>query len=145
MHNNYFFIWYFPERLNTIIRTVEPCFIETVVEMKISSRKWGARQIEGKIAVFDWVNHIQVQGLEKLGFCVTQFYQHNSMLIAHWLLLAQFVCWLGFITIFIKHYDVLVQCYPSFKFYFLLFWDMVMYVNDLKTKENKMWTKYKIE
>ena len=33
---------------------------------------------------------------------------------------------------------VVVQFYPWFKFYFPLFWDMVMYDNEFKTKENKI-------
>ena len=33
---------------------------------------------------------------------------------------------------------VVVQFYPWFKFYFPLFWGMVMYVNEFKTKENKI-------
>ena len=33
---------------------------------------------------------------------------------------------------------VVVQFYPSFKFYFLLFLGMVMYGNDFETKENKI-------
>ena len=33
---------------------------------------------------------------------------------------------------------VVVQFYPWFKFYFLLFWGMVMYDNEFKTKENKI-------
>ena len=32
---------------------------------------------------------------------------------------------------------VVVQFYSSFKFYFPLFWGMVMYVNEFETKENK--------
>ena len=33
---------------------------------------------------------------------------------------------------------VVVQFYPWFKFYFPLFWGMVMYDNEFKTKENKI-------
>ena len=33
---------------------------------------------------------------------------------------------------------VVVQFYAWFKFYFLLFWGMVMYDNEFKTKENKI-------
>ena len=33
---------------------------------------------------------------------------------------------------------VVVQCYPWFKFYFLLFLGMVMYDNEFQTKENKI-------
>ena len=33
---------------------------------------------------------------------------------------------------------VVVQFYPWFKFYFLLFLGMVMYGNDFETKENKI-------
>ena len=33
---------------------------------------------------------------------------------------------------------VVVQFYPWFKFYFPLFWGMVMYVNESETKENKI-------
>ena len=40
---------------------------------------------------------------------------------------------------------VLVQFYPWFKLYFPLFWGMVMYDNEFKTKGNKTWTKEKIE
>ena len=36
------------------------------------------------------------------------------------------------------HIFVVVQFYPWFKFYFLLFLGMVMYDNDLQTKENKI-------
>ena len=32
---------------------------------------------------------------------------------------------------------VVVQFYPWFNFYFLLFWGMVMCDNELRTKENK--------
>ena len=45
----------------------------------------------------------------------------------------------------IKSDYVVIQFYPWFKFYFLLFLGMVMYDNELKTKENKIWTKDKIE
>ena len=41
--------------------------------------------------------------------------------------------------------NVVVQFYPWFKFYFLLFLGMLMYDNELKTKENKIETKDKIE
>ena len=40
---------------------------------------------------------------------------------------------------------VVVQFYPRFKFYFPLFWGMVTYVKEFETKENKIWTKDKIE
>ena len=33
---------------------------------------------------------------------------------------------------------VVVQFYPWFKLYFLLFWGMVMYDNEFETKENKI-------
>ena len=33
---------------------------------------------------------------------------------------------------------VVVQFYPWFKFYFPLFWGMVMYDNEFKTKKNKI-------
>ena len=33
---------------------------------------------------------------------------------------------------------VVVQFYPWFKFYFPLFWDMVIYDNEFKTKGNKI-------
>ena len=33
---------------------------------------------------------------------------------------------------------VVVQFFPWFKFYFPLFWGMVMYDNEFKTKENKI-------
>ena len=39
----------------------------------------------------------------------------------------------------------MVQFYPWFKFYFLLFLGMVMYNNELETKENKIYTKDKIK
>ena len=39
----------------------------------------------------------------------------------------------------------MVQFYPWFKFYFLLFLGMVMYGNEFETKENKIQTKDKIE
>ena len=34
--------------------------------------------------------------------------------------------------------DVVVQFYPWFKFYFPLFWGMVMYDNEFETKEIKI-------
>ena len=37
-----------------------------------------------------------------------------------------------------SHVYVAVQSYPSVKFYFLLFWGIVMYDNEFKTKENKI-------
>ena len=40
---------------------------------------------------------------------------------------------------------VMVQFYPWFKFYFLLFLGIVMYDNEFETKENKIWTKDKID
>ena len=40
---------------------------------------------------------------------------------------------------------VVVQFCPWFKFYFPLFWGMVMYDNVFKTKENKILIKNKIE
>ena len=47
------------------------------------------------------------------------------------------------------HVHVVVQFYPRFKFSFLLFLGMVMYDNNLmmslKQKEEKIWTKDKIE
>ena len=39
--------------------------------------------------------------------------------------------------------SVVVQFYPWFKFYFPLFWGMVMHGNQLKTKGNKHYTKDK--
>ena len=33
--------------------------------------------------------------------------------------------------------NVVVQFYPWFNFYFLLFWGMVIYDNEFRTKENK--------
>ena len=39
----------------------------------------------------------------------------------------------------------MVQFYHWFKFYFLLSLGMVMYDSDFETKENKFWTKNKIE
>ena len=35
-------------------------------------------------------------------------------------------------------YNVVVQFYLWFKFYSALFWGMVMYDNEFKTKENKI-------
>ena len=35
-------------------------------------------------------------------------------------------------------YVVVVQFYPWFKFYFPLFWGMVMYYNEFETKENNI-------
>ena len=40
---------------------------------------------------------------------------------------------------------VVVWFYPWFKFYFLLFLGIVMYGNDFESKENKIWTRDKIE
>ena len=40
---------------------------------------------------------------------------------------------------------VVVQFYPWFKFYFLLYLGIVMYGNEFETKENKIWTRDKIE
>ena len=40
---------------------------------------------------------------------------------------------------------VVVQFFPWFKFYFPLFSGTVMYDNEFETKENKIWTKDKIE
>ena len=40
---------------------------------------------------------------------------------------------------------VVVQFYPWFKFYFPLFWGMLTYDNEFKTKGNKISTKDKIE
>ena len=39
----------------------------------------------------------------------------------------------------------MVQFYPWFKLFFLLFWGMVMYDNEFETKENRILTKDKIE
>ena len=36
------------------------------------------------------------------------------------------------------HVYVVVQFYPWFKFYFLLFLGMVMYDNEIETKDNKI-------
>ena len=36
------------------------------------------------------------------------------------------------------HVYVVVQFFPWIKFYFPLFWGMVMYDNESKTKENKI-------
>ena len=36
-----------------------------------------------------------------------------------------------------KSIDVVVQFYPWFKFYFPLFWGLVMYGNEFKTKGNE--------
>ena len=40
---------------------------------------------------------------------------------------------------------VVVRFCPWFKFYFLLFLGIVMYGNDFESKENKIWTRDKIE
>ena len=40
---------------------------------------------------------------------------------------------------------VVVQFYPLFKFFFPLFWGMVMHSNQLKTKANKIYTKGKTD
>ena len=40
---------------------------------------------------------------------------------------------------------VVVQFYPLFKFFFPLFWGMVMHSNQLKTKANKNYTKGKTD
>ena len=40
---------------------------------------------------------------------------------------------------------VVDQFYPWFKFYFPLFWGMVIYDNEFETRENKIKIKYKIE
>ena len=40
---------------------------------------------------------------------------------------------------------VVVQFYPWFKFYFRLSWLFLMYDNEFEIKENKIWTKDKIE
>ena len=40
---------------------------------------------------------------------------------------------------------VVIQFYPWFKFSFLLFLGIVMYDNEFETRENKIWTKDKIE
>ena len=42
------------------------------------------------------------------------------------------------ITACVKQIYVVVQFYPWFKFYFLLFLDMVMYDNEFETIENKI-------
>ena len=39
----------------------------------------------------------------------------------------------------------MVQFYPWFKFYFSLFWGMVIYDNEFRTKENKIEIMDKIE
>ena len=46
---------------------------------------------------------------------------------------------------FLIHVYIVVQFYPWFKFYFLLFLGIVMYDNEFETKENNIWTKDKIE
>ena len=40
---------------------------------------------------------------------------------------------------------VVVQFCPWFKFYFLLFWGMVIYDNEFETRKNKILNKDKIE
>ena len=44
-----------------------------------------------------------------------------------------------------SHVHVVVQIYLWFKCYFLLLLGIVMYDNEIETKENKIWTKDKIE
>ena len=39
---------------------------------------------------------------------------------------------------------VVIQCYLWFKFYFTLFWGMVMYDNEFKTKENRFKSRIKL-
>ena len=39
---------------------------------------------------------------------------------------------------------VVIQCYLWFKFYFTLFWGMVMYDNEFKTKENRFKARMKL-
>ena len=39
---------------------------------------------------------------------------------------------------------VVIQCYLWFKFYFTLFWGMVMYDNKFKTKENRFKARMKL-
>ena len=41
-------------------------------------------------------------------------------------------------TVGVLHISVVVQFYPWFKFYFPLFWGMVIYDNEFKTKGNKL-------
>ena len=41
--------------------------------------------------------------------------------------------------------QVVLQFYPWFKFYFCLFLGIVMHDNEFESKENKIWTKDKIE
>ena len=53
-----------------------------------------------------------------------------------------------YVTVKMNHCEcvcVVVQFYPWFKFYFLLFLGMVMNHNDFETKESKILTKNKIE
>ena len=50
-----------------------------------------------------------------------------------------------FVAQFLLYGDVVVQFYPWFNFYFPLFMCMVMYDNELKTRENKNGSKDKIE
>ena len=40
--------------------------------------------------------------------------------------------------------DFVIQFYPWFKFSFLLFLGIVMYNSEFETKENKIWTKIKL-
>ena len=53
-----------------------------------------------------------------------------------------FGCWLSGVDINTQQVHVACTCcgsiYPWFKFYFPLFWGMVMYDNELKTKRNKI-------
>ena len=49
------------------------------------------------------------------------------------------------VSIIAINVHVVVYFYPWFEFYFLLFLGIVMYDNEFETKENKIWTKGKIE
>ena len=53
-----------------------------------------------------------------------------------------FGCWLSGVDINTQQVRIACTCsgsiYPWFKFYFPLFWGMVMYDKELKTKRNKI-------
>ena len=63
----------------------------------------------------------------------------KKMLSLH-LLQQKFFFYSEMVWYFIRVYNVyvVVQIYPWFKFYFPLFWGMVMYDNEFETKENKI-------
>ena len=60
-------------------------------------------------------------------------------------LLLKFYFFLNLKFMFLIHVYIVVQFYPWFKFYFLLFLGIVMYDNEFETEENIISTKDKIE